>query len=229
LKNIFLIVVISLVAVPLWADYGLSNVVTQQITKQNGQSPQKTSVQTPGQAAIQTPVPSSEMNKGTAVAVSDFKKTAFYPYTIHISSWQSHREALNDYDKKYRKYDMAFITKIDLGQTGIWYRMDYGAFASAKEAMEKMKELQEKGLITDPDAFIGSSVPYAVEIGTFSSNDAAMAQAQMLHGKGLVPYVMKESGDVYRLLTGAYPNEKSALPAREDLRSLGLQAKITKR
>ena len=238
MRRIFLVVVISLFAVPLWAGYGLSNVVTQQLngqdkvqpaqqvhTQAEGKTPAQPATQAPaaGQASVQTPM----VNKQPAAP--EFKKTVFYPYTIHISSWQNHKEALSDYEKKYRQLDVAFITKIDLGDTGIWYRIDYGAFTSISEAMEKMKDLKERGIIKDPDAFIGATAPYAIELGVFSSSEEAQAQAHKLQGKGLAPYVIKESGNVYRLLSGAYPTEKSALPARQDLKSMGLHAKVAKR
>jgi septal ring-binding cell division protein DamX len=243
LRRIFLVVVvISLFAVPLWAGYGLSNVVTQQLTGQNqapaaqevpAQAPKKTPAQPVTPAPAQVPAINQASEQPPVVnkqpAMPEFKKTVFYPYTIHISSWQNHKEALNDYEKKYRKLDMAFITKIDLGDTGIWYRIDYGAFTNVSEAMGKMKDLKQSGVIQDPDAFIGATAPYAIEIGVYSGSEEAQAQVHKLQGKGLAPYIMKESGNVYRLLTGAYPSEKSALPARQDLKSLGLQAKITKR
>jgi septal ring-binding cell division protein DamX len=249
LRRFFLVVVISLFAVPLWAGYGLSNVVTQQLTGSNqtpaqqvpAQNMKTAPVQPTSQAPVQAaspvpdkiPAPAQTSVQAPAVdkqpAVPEFKKTVFYPYTIHISSWQNRKEALKDYEKKYRKLESVFITKIDLGETGIWYRIDYGAFNNVSEAMGKMKELKESGIISDPDAFIGAAAPYAIEIGVFGSGDEAQAQSNKLQGKGLIPYVMKESGNVYRVLSGAYPNEKSALPARQDLKSMGLQAKIAKR
>jgi len=236
LKHIFLIVVVSLFAAPLWAGYGLSNVVTQKLDAQQtpaqqaqgekqtpapqaAPAPEKTQPQAP--AAVQTP------DKQQAAA--EFKKTVYYPYTIHISSFKTQKEAVADYEKKYQKMDLAYVTKIDLSDSGIWYRVDYGVFSNVNDAMKKMKEMKNSGSITDPDAFVGSSSPYTIELGVFSSNNEAMTQARKLQGKGQVPYVIKESADVYRLLSGAYPSEKSALPARQDLKAMGLQAKITKR
>lgn len=222
MRRLFLIVVLCLSAIPLWADYGLSNVVTREITRGNvpvAAAPQ----QLPAQPLEQIPAKGPE-----PVAAPLLKKSAFYPYTIHISSWQDSREALAQYEKKYRKLDRTFLTKIDLGQAGTWYRIDHGAFASTREATLKMKELQGKNII-DQGAFIGSAAPYALEIGVYAGKGGALAQAQKLRNTGVIPYVLKESEGVYRLLAGAYPDEKSAAPAREDLRALGLKTKITKR
>jgi cell division septation protein DedD len=221
-KRLLLIVVLCLFAFPLWADYGLSNVVTKEINREN-QPPADNAAEAVKQAPSAAPI-----EKIPPTPPAEFKKIVFYPYTIHISSWQNSKDAVVDYEKKYRKLDVVFITKINLGQNGIWYRIDYGAFPTIKEAVLQMKELQAKNVI-DQGAFIGSSVPYAIELGVFTGNEDALAQAQKLRIKGIIPYVMKEPGDVYRLLAGAYPDKKSAEPAREDLKSLGMQPKITKR
>lgn len=240
MKHIFLIVVVSLFAAPLWAGYGLSNVVTQKLDAQQSPAqpapvqaekqapaPQAAPVPEKTQPAEKAPAASQDIEKQPAPA--EFKKTVFYPYTIHISSFKTQKEAVTDYERKYQKMDMAFVTKIDLGDSGIWYRVDYGVFSNINDAMKKMKEMKNSGIITDPDAFVGSSSPYTIEIGIFGSNNDAMSQARKLQGKGQVPYVIRESETVYRLLSGAYPSEKSALPARQDLKAMGLQAKITKR
>jgi hypothetical protein len=243
LKHIFLIVVVSLFAAPLWAGYGLSNVVTQKLDAQQTPAQQAPAQPTPAQTGKQAPapqavpVPVKPQEKASAAvqgpetqsAVVEFRKTAYYPYTIHISSFKTLKEAVADYEKKYQRIDMTYVTKIDLGDGGIWYRVDHGVFSNVNDAMKKMKEMKNSGIINDPDAFVGSSSPYTIELGIFSSNNEAMLQARKLQNKGQVPYVIKESADVYRLLYGAYPSEKSALPARQDLKAMGLQAKITKR
>ena len=229
MKSLLLIVVVCLFALPLWAGYGLSNMITKEISREN-QPPAAPPLQVPGQVptkSIQPAAPEKPL-KNVPLAAREFKKIIFYPYTIHISSWEKSEDVLADYDKKYRKLEMVFITKIDLGQAGIWYRIDYGAFTTFKEADLKMKEMQAKNII-DPGAFIGPSSPYTIELGVFNGKEEALAQAHKLRTKGLIPYIMKEPGNVYRLLAGAYPDKKSAEPAREDLKFMGLQPKITKR
>ena len=239
MKHIFLIVVVSLFTAPLWAGYGLSNVVTQKLDAQQApaQTPAPAGKQAPAPQAAPVPEKVQSQEKAPAVvpapekqpAAVEFKKTVYYPYTIHISSFKTQKEAVADYEKKYQGIDMTYVTKIDLGDSGIWYRVDHGVFSTVNEAMKKMKEMKNSGIINDPDAFVGSSSPYTIEVGIFGSNNEAMMQARKLQNKGQVPYVIKESADVYRLLSGAYPSEKSALPARQDMKAMGLQAKITKR
>jgi cell division septation protein DedD len=91
-----------------------------------------------------------------------------------------------------------------------------------------MKDYQDKGII-DTESFIGSSVPYTIELGVLPDRDQAQKTADKLRGVGVVTYIMKESDSAYRVLSGAFPNRKSSGPALNDLAALGLHAKITKR
>jgi septal ring-binding cell division protein DamX len=228
LKRLMLFVVFLLVSLPLWADYGYSNVVTKQIDRdqQKEQPPapaEKISAPVPAQIVEPAPV-----DKTPTPPVPQFKKSAFYPYTIHISSWQTKKDALAQYKQKYQKLAGVFMTKIDLGPTGIWYRIDVGAYSADNEATTRMKDLQDSGVI-DTESFIGSTVPFTIELGVLPDRDQAQKMADKLRGVGVLTYVMKESDSAYRVLSGAFPNRKSSEPALNDLAALGLHAKITKR
>jgi cell division septation protein DedD len=223
-----LFVVFLLVSLPLWADYGLSNVITKHIDRNQQKEQPLAAVE-----KMSAPVPAKSAepaspDKTPTPAVPQFKKSAFYPYTIHISSWQTEKDAFAQYQQKYQKLDSVFITKIDLGPTGIWYRIDVGAYSADNEATTQMKDFQDAGVI-DTESFIGSSVPYAVELGVLPDRAQAQKTADKLRGKGVVTYIMKESDSAYRVLSGAFPNRKSSEPALNDLAALGLHAKITKR
>ncbi len=228
MKRLILFVVFLLISLPLWADYGLSNVVTQHIDRNQQKeqpfpSTEKMSVSEPVKGAEPAPA-----GKTPTPAVPQFKKSAFYPYTIHISSWKTNKDAFAQYKQKYRKIDGVFITKVDLGPTGIWYRIDVGAYSQDNEAITRMKDLQDAGVI-DTESFIGSSVPYTIELGVLPDREQAQKMVDKLRGAGVVTYVMKESDSAYRVLCGAFPNRNSSEPALNDLSALGLHAKITKR
>ncbi len=229
MKRAALFVVFCLMAQPLWADYGLSNVATKQIDR--GQAKEQTQQTAVGEIAApaSTNGPDEAVpERASSQEPTQVKKTVFYPYTIHISSWQTNKDALVQYKKKYQKLDGVFITKIDLGSTGIWYRIDAGAFSTVNEAEKRMKDLQAKGVI-DTEAFIGSSVPLAIELKVLPDRDQAQKMKDKLRSDGIVAYIIKESDSAYRVLTGAFPNRNSGGPALDDLSALGLQAKITKR
>lgn len=228
-RLLLLVVVLCLASLPVRADYGLSNVVEKQIDRGqvSGQDlPAHPDEMTP--SALPAVPDKAQPEKKPQEAAPQYKKTVHYPYTIHISSWQSKKDALNHQKQQSQNLDPVFITKIDLGATGIWFRVDYGIFTNQKDANERMNDLKARGVI-DPESFIGSAVPYAIELGIFSDKAGASGEAGKLRQKGVVTYIMKESGSAFRLLSGAYPGQKSAGPALEDLVALGLQPKITKR
>lgn len=226
-----MVVVFCLVALPGWADYGMSNVVEKKIDR--GQpseqeppaSPDAMSPAVPAKVPGQTP---AGKEKESEEAAPSYQKTVFYPYTIHISSWQGKKDALNHRLQKAKSLDPVFITKIDLGATGLWYRVDYGAFPSQKDASSRMGDLQSQGII-DAEAFIGSAVPYTIELGVFRNKAGASSEADRLMQKGVAAYILKESDSAFRLVAGAYPGQKSAGPSLDDFAAMGLRAKIVKR
>ncbi|HOJ13158.1 MAG TPA: SPOR domain-containing protein [Deltaproteobacteria bacterium] len=226
-----------------WAGYGLSNVVEKTIAQPDSSQAPPTSKPQAQEAPPAQPgakqAPQEAKPASTATAPEPlptpakkpaitYEKTAFYPYTIHISSWQSKKDALNHMQRLSGELEGVFVTKIDLGPTGLWYRVDYGVFENDQQAGQTMAELKTKGVLRN-DPFIGSPVPYAIEIGVFPSKDAASAEASRLIRKGVSTYVVKESEAAYRLLSGAYHDRKSAEPALADLAALGIRAKTAKR
>jgi septal ring-binding cell division protein DamX len=231
MKRILLICTMFLMALPAWADWGLSNVVRKEIHKTYpvGASPAADAQTKPAEA----PAPASASTSAPAPAVQPqdipFTKTTHYPYTIHLSSSQDISQTRKQIEITQRRLaEMVFVTKINLGAPGTWYRIDYGAFSNIKEAVLKLQELKGKGLVAK-DAFVGGAVPYAIELGMYKSQQEAQAAAGKLAPKGVVPYVVREKNDLYRLLNGAYPDEKSAAPALNDLMSLNLQPTLKKR
>jgi len=228
-RLVLMVVVFCLAALPGWADYGLSNVVEKKIDRSQPSeqklpaSPEAMSPSVPAKAPEQTPA-----RKESEEAAPSYQKTVFYPYTIHISSWQGKKDALNHRMQKAKNLDPVFITKIDLGATGIWYRVDYGAFPSQKDASSRMSDLQSRGII-DAESFIGSAVPYTIELGVFRDKAGASSEADRLMQKGVAAYILKESDSAFRLVAGAYPGQKSAGPSLDDFAAMGLKAKIVKR
>ncbi len=222
MKRILLICIMSLIALPLWADYGLSNVVTKEIHRAVvvEQTPEETA-----DDVAEEPAPQVEEK---APQAAPYTKTAYFPYTIHMSSWQDPQEAIQQAQGMSPSLGTIFITKIDLGSSGVWYRVDYGVFHTIKDAVTMLRELVAKKVI-EKGAFVGGQVPYAIEIGMYDTENKAMDVAKELKQKGVTPYVLKETEGLYRLLVGAYPDTKSSLPAYNDLKELGLTPTMKKR
>ncbi len=221
MRHVILVCILSFVALPLQAQWGLSNVVTKAIHR------------TPGLPAAPPIVQESPDPEALSVTKQDVRQISYtkatnYPYTIHLSSFETPQEAARQTERLKSKLDMVFVTKIDLGDAGIWYRMDYGAFPTIKDAVLKLQELKGKGIV-DKGTFVGGSVPYAIELGMYQTLKDAQSKAQKLAAKGVIPYIIKEREDIYRLLAGAYPNEKSAAPAMNDLMAMNLLPTLKKR
>lgn len=223
MKRLVLICILFSISLPLWADYGLSNVVTKEIHRS---SP----VEQPREKPVQEIVPPQTVMpqvSDTRPEVS-FTKTVYYPYTIHTSSWQDQSAAIQEVGKIRPELERVFITKIDLGTSGVWYRVDYGVFPTIKEAVVRLRELIADKVL-EKGAFVGSTVPYAIEIGIYDSREKAEKIAGELEQKGIFTYTLKENDTLYRLLSGAYPDTKSASPAYNDLKAMGLHPTIKKR
>jgi septal ring-binding cell division protein DamX len=225
MKHIFLICTMFLIALPAWADWGLSNVVKKEIHRTNPVSAAPVTGALTMTADTTAPVAAPE----APAQVVSYTKTTHYPYTIHLSSSQDINQTRKQIEIMQRRLvEMVFVTKINLGAPGTWYRIDYGAFSNIKDAVLKLQDLKTKGVVAK-DAFVGGSVPYAIELGMYKSQQDAQAAVRSLSQKGLVPYVVKEKDDLFRLLSGAYPDEKSAAPALNDLMALNLQPALKKR
>ena len=220
MKRLILVCILSLIALPLWADYGLSNVVTKEIHRTDV-------VEETPEEAVEEPAPKPQVQENAPQAVP-YTKTAYFPYTIHMSSWQDPQAALEQSRQMQSSLGTVFITKIDLSSSGVWYRVDYGVFHTIKDAVTKLRELVANKVI-EKGAFVGSQVPYAIEIGMYDTENKAKEAARDLDQKGIMSYVLKETDGLYRLLVGAYPDTKSAIPAYNDLKELGLTPTMKKR
>lgn len=215
MKRCVLLCMLFLMASPLWAGYGLSNVVTKEVHR--------------GPVIEEIPVEPDERPAPEKTAESgSYAKTVYYPYTLHLSSWQDPLEASRELKKMQPRLDTLYITKIDLGASGIWYRIDHGLFPTIRDAVARLRELKAKNAI-DKGAFVGGEVAFAIELGTYGSMQEAQEEAQELIEQGIVPYIVKERDSHFRLLAGAYPDDKSAAPAIEDLNALGFSPVVKKR
>ena len=219
MKRCVLMCVLLLTALPLWAGYGLSNVVTRQI--QRGpviEEVTEAAAEMPEvQPAVQEIPPAQPAVSATA-----------RPYTIHLSSWRNRGEALREMEEIRSRLDTIFVTKIDLGPSGVWYRVDHGMFPTIREAVARIRDLKSRGVI-DRGAFVGGEVGLTIELGTYESMEEARDEAQELALSGIASYIVREGSAVFRLLVGAYNDEKSAVPAMEDLRALGYSPVLKKR
>jgi hypothetical protein len=201
-RKIIMTLIIVFISLPALAELGLSNVVEKEIQR------------APAMPQKQHPI--------------KYVKETFYPYTIHMSSWRDPALAIERMDSLRLMLRPTFITKIDLGEKGVWYRVDYGLFTTIKDAVEKSRELQG-AKIANKSAFVGTPVPYAIKVGTFETEEQALAEQSRLRSLGAISYIVEGSERCFRLLVGAYPDKDSTKLVQNDLGAIGITFKITKR
>jgi len=205
----YLVIITIVVWIPFnaWADYGLSNTVKVEI-----QRPPAASLTTPELSGKQTPC----------------EKLQYYPYTIHVSAWKVPEGAIHEWKMLSKRIKPMFVTKINLGNLGTWFRVDYGIFTNIRDAVFTSRALQKKNIISK-NAFVGRPVPYTLEIGSYSSAEGALKKVQKLNNMGVITYTIKESDTCYRVLVGAYPDKNTAGIEQKELLGLGIKSRITKR
>jgi hypothetical protein len=252
-----------LLAQPLWAGYGLSNVVRIGLkpaapappaelapADQPGEIPAanpvpaqaaskpvvKPSVQPVSSPAVKPPLrpQAAPAAKPSATRVKPAIKTVpgskggVYPYAVHLSSWRDLDQAVQELNRIGGRVPQAFMTKIDLGPRGIWYRVDCGLCVSAEVAEARRQRIMRSGLV-DKDSFVGAPMPLAIELGQLTGLDAARARQAELRRQKIYTYLIGQGSGRYRIVSGAYPDAASARALLDDLKALGLEARLTRR
>lgn len=217
-RILVLALMVAFIPQSLWASYGKSNVLQKEIHR------------TP---LASEPLPATGPGTPPSAPAATAKgctKNIFYPFTIHVLSSQSLSDAKRSMDRLNGGLGTVFITKTDLGVQGIWYRVDYGMFITAKDAVIKMRELQSKGAI-DKGAFLGGPTPYTLELAAYDAKakDTAKQEIERLQKLGVTSYALPEGSDCVRVVSGAFPDMKSAKMVQAEMLKLGLNPTITKR
>ncbi|MCK7510041.1 MAG: hypothetical protein MZV70_42405 [Desulfobacterales bacterium] len=120
-----------------------------------------------------------------------------------------------------------FITKIDLGATGIWYRVDVrGLFASQMEAVSRMSDLQDAGHHGHGVLYRIQQCPMPSSSGVLPDRARASGEGgQASRQQGVVTYIMKESESAFRLSGRGISRPARALHRHSnDLTAMGLHA-----
>ncbi len=207
-------VVLTLVlASPLWAAFGVSNVVSGEIVREK--TPQ----------ISEKPAPPPDKQPETRAACA---KTVYYPYTIHLSSWQDIVIARKEAQKVALTLQPVFITTIDLGERGVWHRVDYGLFPSAKDAFARLDDIKKLKII-EKGSFVGGKVPFTIEVGQAASAEEVAGLEKVFADRGFFVYVIQEEPDCYRVVSGAYPSPASANQAYRSLQDAGIEGRISRR
>jgi len=155
-------------------------------------------------------------------AASSNKETESYPYSLHLVSHNSlemAKRAISDFGEKGI---LPYLSRVDLDEKGIWYRIFTGYFKDKKEA-ERFR--QEHGLV---GANITKTL-YTNLIGTYSNKDELEKEIISLKELGYFPYTIKYDDGRQRLFVGAFFTIEGAEKQYHHLRSKGIQNKVATR
>jgi len=260
---------VALFCQPLWAGYGLSNVVKLGIKPVSAEpaaaSPAETKPLEPTVKAPQPPTapvakpavvkPASAPSK-PQVNASKIKTAAKsparphtvqraprasrpaaakpcavaasgYPFAVHLSSWRDQAQAVQELERLGGRVPQIFITKIDLGPRGVWYRVDCGLAVNREVAEARRRIVMRSGLV-DKGSFVGEA-PYTVELAQVDGLEQAHARQAEFRSQEVFTYLIGMGGQRFRVACGAYSDAGSAQAVLNDLAALKIEAKLVRR
>jgi len=152
------------------------------------------------------------------------KRSALYPYTIQISSYQQKEESIRIATESRKIGDLGFNSHAPIPGIREWYHVFVGYYRTVEEARNAVFELKKRKYL---NAF-AVKMPYAIEIGiSFSYEEQKMIEADIL-SKGYLAYSVpdKPPKNKTRILIGAFWTEKEADRIAKKLQKKDLKLKV---
>lgn len=150
------------------------------------------------------------------------EKISFYPYTLKLSCFRSHKEvrkAVSYY--KNRGLSPCFV-KVDKGENGVWRIIYTGNYKTREDAGRAKEELK----LTDS---IIKKIPYANLIGIFTHEIDMTDMLRRLEDLGYFPYVIKGAENSFRLFVGAFITREGAEDQKLELQADGIESQVVLR
>ena len=124
----------------------------------------------------------------------------------------------------------AFTGSINLPDSGLWYRILVGSYATKEEAEKMKKELEEDKI---SDGLI-RLLPYAVQIGESAPASQLQDLRRKIRSLEYMPYTsyMRDTSSnetKARLLVGAFAKREQTEYLLNELRQAGFQARVVGR
>ena len=145
-----------------------------------------------------------------------------YPYSLHLGSHNSLEMAKRSISDLRGKGISPYLSKVDLEDKGIWFRIFIGYFKNMEEAEEFR---QKHGL----EAANIKNTPYANLIGTYSKKDELEKEIISLKEFGYSPYTIKYDDGRQRLFVGAFLTREGAEKQHHLLNAKGFHNKVVTR
>ena len=145
-----------------------------------------------------------------------------YPYSILLASYKQLQTAQKSFAVYKKKGLDPFWVKVDLGDSGIWFRVFSGNYADKKLAEAVIEELNLEGSLAKPTR-------YADWIGGFADQQKLDEKIAELSALGFSPYVMAADTDIKQLYVGAFYTQKGAEDQHVSLKHAGVESRVVKR
>ena len=276
-KGRFAILIFSLVFLIggiLWQQYGVGKMAQSPVyiktekPQQAFKTPTKTPIKTPTTEKKKTAPSLTKTEKAPPEETSEtIRKVQLerpateqegishfhYPYSIHISSHFTQKGALDDLRRLKEKGHQGYLTLVDLGRKGTWYRVFIGPFENQKAAKKYFRNLEEfpgAMVVSNPETLTASTPetpaagapeasvktppwdefvihPWVVEVSAYDSYYEAQHLLTKLKAQGLPAFLTQVTlrGQKWiRVRVGFYTTEKEAQMIKERIASeFGIQ------
>ena len=154
-------------------------------------------------------------------ATSSNEEIGSYPYSLHLGSHNNLEMAKRSILDLRGKGISPYLSRVDLGDKGIWYRIFTGHFRDVKEA-ERFR--QEHVLAANI-----KNTPYTNLIGTYSDQDELQKEIKPLKESGYFPYTITYDDGKPRLFVGAFLTRAGAEKQYRHLESKGIRNRVVTR
>lgn len=149
-------------------------------------------------------------------------KMVTYPYSLQIGSYRTQKRADTAISIYRRKGLSPYWVKVDLGESGTWFRVFVGHFRDKTTA----NDYQQEHRITDG---IIKRVTYANLIGIYTVEEQFDDEMIVLEKKGYFPYVIKDEDERFRLFVGGFFTKAGVEKQHAKLFDQGILSEIVKR
>lgn len=149
------------------------------------------------------------------------------PWVVQVSAWDDLRRAMEAADTLEVRGVRALVTPTRLPRR-VSFRVQAGPFATQAAADSLVDTLRARGL-ADPIGSMSVRLPLSLALGSAPSAGSARAQRDSLRAQGIPAFVLRQPGDRFRLLAGAFEDTTAATYLDSLLSTLGRARRLGSR
>lgn len=149
------------------------------------------------------------------------------PWVVQVSAWNDLRRAMEAADTLEARGVRALVTPTRLPRR-VSFRVQAGPFATQAAADSLVDTLRARGL-ADPIGSMSVRLPLSLALGSAPSAGSARAQRDSLRAQGVPAFVLRQPGDRFRLLAGAFEDTTAATYLDSLLSTLGRARRLGSR